>query len=118
MSEFSGTLHIFNDISRLNGDVLLRTGIPDETQAKSAATSFLEEERDLHDGDPAVVTGVRASPGKIRMSNARAASTDEFVASGEGKQRKKAAFAAKTEGLPKRKKGRVRGKSKKSNAED
>jgi len=95
-----------NNISRLNGDLLLRAGIPDETQAKFAATSFLENDRDLHTNDSVVVTGETVSPGKIRMSDARAASTEELVASDVGEH--KAAIAPKTEHSSKRKKRHVR----------
>jgi len=101
MSEFSGTLNIMNDISRLNGDLLLKVGFPDETQAKFAATSFLEEDCDLHTNDSIVVTGEKVSAGKIRMSDARAASTDELIAADVGS-------AVRTQDSRKRKKRRIR----------
>jgi len=110
MSEIPGTLHIMNDISRLDGDLLLKAGIPDETQAKFAATSFLEDERDLHNNDSIVVTG-KAASGKIRMSDARAALTDELISAMAVRSR---ATAPKVEGSTKRKKRRVQGKVKKS----
>lgn len=113
MSEIPGTLNIMNDISRLDGDLLLKAGITDETQAKFAATTFLEVDCDLHSGNSIVVTGETVAPGKIRMSNARAASTEALIAADVSEHRKKAAFAPTTEGTTKRKR-RVRRKSKKS----
>jgi hypothetical protein len=103
MSEFSGILNIINDISSLDGDLLLKADIADEEQAKFAATNFLEDDRDLHTDDDIVVTGEKAA-GKIRMSDARAASSEDSVGSTLA-----AVVAALTEGLPKRKKRRVRG---------
>ena len=96
MSEFSGTLNIMSDISRLDGDLLLKVGIPDETQAKFAATSFLEADRHLHSNDSIVVTGERVSAGKIRMSDARAAATEELLALNAGGHGNAAAITAKT----------------------
>jgi hypothetical protein len=102
-----------NDISRLDGDLLLKAGIADETQAKFAATSFLEDDRDLHSG-PIVVTGNRVPGGKIRMSDARAASPAKKAASKARKRAKKAATGARTKGTTKQKKPRATKSSKKA----
>jgi|SRR5829696_521201 len=115
MSEIPGTLNIMNDISRLDDDLLLKEGIANETQAKFAATSFLEDDCDLHSGDSIVVTGETVTAGKIRMSDARAASTAKKTASKARKRRKKAATGARTKGTAKQKKRRAPGKSKKAN---
>jgi hypothetical protein len=111
MDEIPGTLNIMNDISRLDGDLLLKAGIQNETQAKFAATSFLEDDRDLHTNDSIVVTGQRVSAGKIRMSDARAGSTHELAASDVG-------IAIKIEDSRKQKKRGVRTKSKNSDKKE
>lgn len=113
MSNFPpGTLNIMNDISRLNNDLLLKAEVSDETQAKFAATTFLELDRNLHSGQTIIVTGKNDGAGKIRMSDARAAQPSDFTNEVFNSFTTNTLVKLMTEGLSKRRKRRIRGKIK------
>jgi hypothetical protein len=75
MSTFTGTLTIISNQSSLDGDLLLKSGIPDTAQAMFAATQFLVKIRKLQPGQLIDVMGQKVpNISAILMDDARAAS--------------------------------------------
>lgn len=83
MDIFTGTLSIISNQSSLNGDLLLKAGIPDMAQAMFAATQFLVKIRHLNSGQFIQVTGDKAVGfSAIIMQDAQASPLGVAAASG------------------------------------
>ncbi|HKS30619.1 MAG TPA: hypothetical protein VJS44_22525 [Pyrinomonadaceae bacterium] len=82
MADFPGRLTVINGQSSLDNNLLLRPGIPDATQAISAATQFLLKTKKLMSGQSIIVTGNKGTFGSISvivMTDARADPSQPFA---------------------------------------
>ena len=81
MSTFTGTLSIISNQSSLDGDLLLKAGIPDTAQAIFAATQYLVKIKKLQSGQFIQVTGQKVpNISAILMQSARASASPFGVA--------------------------------------